>query len=504
MIVVLLLASLLYYRSYYNYGINLLDEGYLLDPVTRVMQGELPYRDFRHFYPPGSFYLFSACFNIFGTDIGVTRLFWAVLHSVAACFAYLIARRFVSPLYALAGAALFVIAPAPWHKSFFVCLPLVCLWVYLKYIDNRGYRWLTIAALTSAGAFLFRQDVALYGCLVFVVMMSMSRDSAGGAPKLEVVKFMFLFVAFVLPVLIFFYSRDALGAFTREVFLSGYKGTKAYDLSFPPFFPLFSADLTSTLKGKLFYLPFLIYVLSAAYLIVMWGALKKDGLHIKYACLLLYGCLVLLQLKNRTDLPHLWQVLPLVYLAAAVFFGRAFTKSARFSWSGPLLMAVLVLGVTSVALQDPNSGSIAFKKGCDTLLDLPRAKVYLTKPRATELREAVGFIEANSGKGDYILALPNIPMLYFLADRKNPTFTELFMRGMTSDRADQERVIQDIEAKRVNLVALNLRETDGFIKERQFKEHSPILYSYIMSHYAEAGRAGDIVMMKRTGCPSTY
>ncbi len=497
LICILPLSAVLYYLYYYNYGLQLLDEGYLLDPVMRVTRGEIPYKDFRHIYAPGSFYLFSWLFKIFGTRIGVVRIFWAVLHSFTVAIAYLILRRFVAPIFAFLGVMELVIAPAPWHKSFFVCLPFICFWIYIKYIEQRNDKWLFLAALISLTAFLLRQDSGLYGCVVFVIMVLMLPHNEDKIHKWrEIAKFVFLFMLLLTPVIIFFYNHSALADATEEIFLSGFRATNTLSFPYPAFFPLYSINILSTIENKLFYLPFLIYGVSIFYAVIKWKSLKKDYTHIKYVGLLAYGCLVLLEVKNRSDLPHLWQVLPFVFVVIAVLFGRIYEESDRFRWLNMLLFTALIFGVVLVAMQDRSSGSMAIKKGCDTVIELPRARLYLPKKMARELMDTVDFIKANSSKGNYILALPNIPIIYFLADRRNPTFAEVFLLGMTSGKSDQKKIISDIEARQVNLIARNVTETDGDIKNRRFKNHSPILYSYIMTHYHKVAQAGNIVFFK--------
>src|SRR5690349_8050457 len=60
------------------------DEGILLQGAVRILQGQVPYRDFFSFYTPGGYYLYAALFKVFGTSIVVAR---ATLIAYAVVFA---------------------------------------------------------------------------------------------------------------------------------------------------------------------------------------------------------------------------------------------------------------------------------------------------------------------------------------------------------------------------------------------------------------------------------
>src|ERR671922_687876 len=49
------------------------DEGILVSFPTRVLAGDLPYRDFETFYGPGDPYLVAGLFRVFGASLGAER-----------------------------------------------------------------------------------------------------------------------------------------------------------------------------------------------------------------------------------------------------------------------------------------------------------------------------------------------------------------------------------------------------------------------------------------------
>jgi hypothetical protein len=61
------------------------DESLILVGSTRVLAGDVPYKDFWTMYGPGQFYLTAWLFTLFGVQAVVLRLFDALVRTVIAC-----------------------------------------------------------------------------------------------------------------------------------------------------------------------------------------------------------------------------------------------------------------------------------------------------------------------------------------------------------------------------------------------------------------------------------
>ncbi|MEK7060902.1 MAG: glycosyltransferase family 39 protein [Patescibacteria group bacterium] len=70
----LILLGFIYYFFFINKGIVLYDEGYYFHIADRILQGEIPYKDFFLQFSPGYFYLLAFSLKIFGEQIVVGRL----------------------------------------------------------------------------------------------------------------------------------------------------------------------------------------------------------------------------------------------------------------------------------------------------------------------------------------------------------------------------------------------------------------------------------------------
>src|SRR5437667_6829101 len=69
----LFLVSCVYLLAFRNVVNMDPDEGIVLQGAHRILNGQLPYRDFFTFYTPGSFYFTAGLFKVFGDSILVAR-----------------------------------------------------------------------------------------------------------------------------------------------------------------------------------------------------------------------------------------------------------------------------------------------------------------------------------------------------------------------------------------------------------------------------------------------
>src|ERR1043165_4885939 len=81
------------------------DEGLLAYGAVRVMNGEIPHRDFVSLQPPLSYYTAAVVFKLFGTSLLSLRVFGLSIFLLLPLLIYAIARKFVGPLASLLAAA---------------------------------------------------------------------------------------------------------------------------------------------------------------------------------------------------------------------------------------------------------------------------------------------------------------------------------------------------------------------------------------------------------------
>jgi len=130
--ILIFIASLAFYFSYYDRGMIIVDEGILVHAAQRILRGEIPYRDFYHFYAPGRFYVLAGIFKVFGESFLVSRMMWVLVKSVNVLLTFLIATRLMPKHFAIFPAAfLLFVTICPWP----LVQVVLCLWRTSDLVD---------------------------------------------------------------------------------------------------------------------------------------------------------------------------------------------------------------------------------------------------------------------------------------------------------------------------------------------------------------------------------
>jgi hypothetical protein len=145
-----------------------LDEGYFVYTSSRVLAGELPYRDFSTPYTPAFFYLNALLFKLFGLDLVTLRLSLVVVRVALVLLLYRLGRRLMPPTFA-ALAPLMVLAqdplPTAWevHPSWWATLAFVfAVWCASRHRESGRWSWWLSAALAAAVSYAFKQNIGLF------------------------------------------------------------------------------------------------------------------------------------------------------------------------------------------------------------------------------------------------------------------------------------------------------------------------------------------------------
>lgn len=157
------LLSLVYLRLFYNYTLINGDEGIVLQGAQRVLEGEVPYRDFFSFYTPGSYYWVALFFKLFSSSILVGRALLMTEAALSSTVTYLLARRVCSRWSALLAAYFVTLSCAPyrfivlhnWDSTLWACLTLYCA---LRFVERPRPAWMLPAGFLAACTCLFEQS----------------------------------------------------------------------------------------------------------------------------------------------------------------------------------------------------------------------------------------------------------------------------------------------------------------------------------------------------------
>ena len=170
-VLVALLFPALTYCAFGRAHLNLADEGYLWYGVQRTVAGEVPLRDFQA-YDPGRYYWCAGLAPLFGDGILGVRAAVALYAALGLFAGLALAARVVrSPLALVGVGALLALWFFPRHKLFEPATALILAWSTVRVLEQpTTRRWLCGGALVGLAAFMGRNH-ALYGGLALGVAL---------------------------------------------------------------------------------------------------------------------------------------------------------------------------------------------------------------------------------------------------------------------------------------------------------------------------------------------
>ena len=176
-----LLASLLIAPGFVAAGSEF-DEGILVTFPTRVLAGQIPYRDFESFYGPANAYLVAGMFKVFGASLGAERALGFAFRVLLVLGLYWVllpwGRR-----AAFAGGlitSLIMVATGILLDSYASSVALAVLAVGVAY-RTRGRSnpmWLALVGLLVGFAGLFRAEAAVFAAIALLPLILPARPRA--------------------------------------------------------------------------------------------------------------------------------------------------------------------------------------------------------------------------------------------------------------------------------------------------------------------------------------
>ncbi len=175
-LVLVLCAELMLVRV----GLDAADEGYFIEQATRVVRGQLPYRDFDSLYTPALLYVHAAILRVFlGSPLVDLRTVGLLARLVIVGGLYLVCRPLVRPAIAWLPSLFVLVAldrvPATWepHPGWpSAALTIVAVWAYARLPSTNGFRRNVLLVAIGAGAalvFAFKQNAGVLLGLALVV-----------------------------------------------------------------------------------------------------------------------------------------------------------------------------------------------------------------------------------------------------------------------------------------------------------------------------------------------
>lgn len=548
---ILFLLSSLYFFVDYRVGLNVYDEGLMVYGATRILHGDIPYRDFRAVYAPAQFYVLAATFKIFGTSIVVERMLAIVMQSFLGVCVYLLAKKLVPQRFALISWVLFVlgtclsfgilIAYSMTPALIFALLSCLCLTNYVS-VSQHGYKGLLLAGILAGMATLFRHDFGFYTFISgIIVVFAFTYKKFEGPEKAKAIKKRIMPALFaclryaagtgmiLLPVCIFFISSCSTDILITDFILFPLKiYPKVRSVPYP--YPKIIAFI-QFMKGNIplrTYVYYMLYVFSSYIPIVILAATtallitrmrrgnrftEKEWIVI--LCLLM-GATFFNYARVRPDFWHFLPFqLPAIVLFPWLFQGITQEAENRFHrkhqgiiWKVALLLAMLFV---SCPVSSKLHNAIYLIKGRLHPLNLERAHgIYLfTESEALNLERAVNYIKDHVPPGERIFVgnsrhdqiFVNDIMFYFLSDRHSVTRYHHFDPGVQTTRVVQQKMIDEIRERAVNYVVLWLDMPSQEPNESNKSSGVHDLDNFIRQNYEAVAQFGPYLILRRINRP---
>ena len=331
-----IVAGMICYGLFYNRGVWLSVVGYSISPAERVMQGEMPYRDFLYNYTPGILWLNAILMKFFSVSLLTVHLGLFAFKITTLLVLYIVGKKLVGAWAALAPVTLalawigykyiFGVFPTQYSMLFV----LLALYFMLKYDDSNKFLWLLISGASVGLVFLFKYNVGilLFGCGIATILIreiyisNLIFSEFILRTKNKALLFSLGFSLLVLPMCAYLYSRHALGAMVDHFLhhASAYSGERAVPLP----------SLKSVLP---------VVVGSVIAIAGAWIVIRKAPKYLLNFLLAIFAlAAIALLIPNRAFIVKNSAIAAVAYLPFALYFAVVlfaiwqWRKGARFDW----------------------------------------------------------------------------------------------------------------------------------------------------------------------------
>ena len=519
-LLVLVGLGLAYQLCLFREGVGLIDEGHLANAARRIAAGEILYRDVYTVYPPASFQVVAGLFELFGANLLVVRGFHIAMTLALSVLVFVAGRRFMDTPFAwLAGA---LVAATGWHVILEGChyaylygaVPMAALLVLAR-ADAEGTldRGRLIAVGALAGVSLsFRLEpfvgLALAGASVVLLREGFGRRAWAGLAWLVVGTLLV-----VVPIGLYFAAHGAFADLIMAVFWTSfgqYLQGGEFNLPMPAFewLPIewTRRGLRHLFVSWEFRLPALLYAVTFAEVaLAAWrgrrlptGSLVLPANLLARFCLALFGAVLYLRATGRSDYYHLAPILFPAYLLGVGWIARAWRRFVPPRIDGLAYPLVALVLASSLFL---HQFDLAVER---VFAATNEVEVVPGGPRiagASQLDDLVADVRARTGTGEPIVVLPWYPIVYFLAERPNPTkFDWLFPGYLTTDAA-VAGFLDEIEQSDARVVVYSPVSIDGR-SDRSLAAFAPEIDRYLRQRFQPTRRYGRFWVLTRKDASS--
>jgi hypothetical protein len=459
------LFSVVYLLIIYDKELPNLDEGWILTMSDRILQHDVPYRDFFTLTSPGSIYLNAWIFQVFGTSIVVERAITLILASFGAALIYLLARIRMGFFFSVSASLLFLAWQFPlffqasysWYANVCSICAFLVMGLTLQGQKNAYKKLVLVGSLCSA-CFLFKQNVGAFTLIAIALYFPAEQvlfdretkrrllfplfPTCFGFAEIKTLikKNAMLLLGFAIPLGICayaFHSIDALTDFVQGVFLTPLQNTQQYHTPYEPLSRL-------TDKRVMMYMPHFMMLATFGFLLRRFRRASLEGSDRFPLLMLLATVFAHFSTYPRADFIHivfsLWPSLILLAYwtqqSVAFISGnwpitvRPLRRLPSFELKlrnlGVVILACTPLMVFFIHRTDKN---ISIDEDLAEISADRGQGIYGNPNKVENLNQMMAFVETYPECSGSEVIFSTTPLLYFLANRENPTPYDYILAG---------------------------------------------------------------------------
>lgn len=518
----IIVLSALWILQFYDLRANLLDEGFVVNSSGRIMQGQVPFKDFFSLVPPGSFLLHAALFKVFGKSLLTGRYLIVLIGALLPALTYLISRCCLNRGFAVTASVLGLVwGPASFASEDFLhanyswiaaTLILWALWHATRYLSLSGCISLTCErgarspsrstdAISASGlrAHLAWCGVGLglalavkhtNGAFALIPLSSVLlwSDFLHARPAAKNILIVWGAAVLVnLPWLAWIAVTGGLTDMVRDLIIipwTEFRGGAYLHYPYPnwPAFPALSPAASRTLASAVpLSFPLLgLFVLGRR-------LIRAEAMDARVVLILAVASCLFISAFPRSDMIHILYALPPGWIVLTIAARECWILiRPQHAWARMLLGVTFAILLVRPFIAEPLRYAYWSNDKENVPLRNPNAGVLVSEKAASELQPVLDEIMRRTKPGDYLFVLPWYPLIYFLTDTRNPTRHDIIFPG-NFGRGSLEQMIADLKVKRPEYVVwYRGQHIDGM----RFEDYAAILAHYVEQNYAFESSVG--------------
>jgi hypothetical protein len=512
-----------------------------INNAMRILDGEVPYRDFWTMYAPGHFYLVAALFKVFGVHAWVPGIAAQLLIAIDGALLFVITRHLGLPRrFAVLVGAAFVglhwgLKEVTTYETVLLFL-LLALDRFVAYAQGRGSAHLVAAGILCGAGAWFKHDVSFHVAFGAVVGLSAGWLLASGRrpdgwvpPGALMMRVAGGAVAAALPVIALLAWKAGPDAWRDLIVFPATEFRAVRGEAYPPLLPdwrglaawirspldlgqtaAVSAGLAKWVQANV---PQVAFVIGA---LVLVRHRRRLGPDVAALTALILATMVLFwasaHVQQNTNFSTLWIFSVLLGTLAWVRGGlKPRTRAAVASLFVVATLAFLVRPVRHVA-------EIVVFWPDHAVMDFPPvAGIRVPRPNYEFIQPIVSFIREHVPESEPIYAglmRHDVPVIsnqnfYFLAGRRIASRYNEIHPGFVDLESVQREIIDDLERQNVRCAVLwefgwPKPLMDAILADRRRKIPgigATLLDEYFRREFQEVARYGEYVLVWRKGGP---